>query len=115
MNRYTVSIPAKSTDTAVSITDSLGTSVAIPFHDFAGGRVHIESGGSLTSLTFYDCPYEGGTFNPSYDDTATTPVALTLTGLATGRSYPLPAKLFGAGWLKMVGNNTGTVRLILKS
>lgn len=98
----------------VGVDTNLADCEPVPFGSYAGGRVYIPSGSSITSLTFYDAPASDGTYLASYDDTATTPVAITLTGLGASKSYPIPAKMFGANWIKMVGNADGTVHLSLK-
>lgn len=99
---------------SVTVDTTLADSKAIPFSNYTSGRIYIPAGSSITSLTFHDSPTEDGTYLASYDDTATTPVALALTGLAASRSYPIPAKMFGAAWIKMVPNADGTVAIVLK-
>ena len=79
-----------------------------------GGRIIIPTGSSITSITFYEWYQDTGTFLPCYDDTSTTPVAIALTGVAGGKTYPIPAKLFGSKYLKFVGNADGTVYVLLK-
>lgn len=98
---------------AFALTDALATTPEIPFTEFAGGRIYIPSGSSITALTFYDAPVPGGTFLPSYDDAA-TPAAIAWTGLTAGRSYLIPPKLFGAGAIKIVVNVAGTVYISRK-
>ena len=87
-------------------------SQVIPFAGYAGGRIYVPAGSSLTSLTFYDAPSTDGDFIASYDD-AGTPAALTLT-VSAGKSYPIPAKLFGAGAIKILGDSDGIVHVCLK-
>jgi len=99
---------------AFALTDTLGTTAEIPFTEFAGGRIYIPAGSSITALTFWDAPVPGGTFLPSYDDAA-TPAALAWTGLTAGRSYLIPPKLFAAGAIKIVVNTAGTVYISRKS
>jgi hypothetical protein len=95
-----------------AITSSAATTEAIFFGDFASGRIYVPSGSSLTSLTFYDAPSMSGTFLASYDDAA-SPAAISLS-VSAGNSYPIPAKLYGSGAIKMVGNTAGTVYLSRK-
>lgn len=98
----------------VTVDTVLADCKAFPFSGYASGRILIPSGSSITSLTFHESQTEDGTFVACYDDTATTPVAIALTGCAASRSYPIPAKLYGARWLKMVGNADGVVDIVLK-
>ena len=99
---------------SVTVDTVLADCKAFPFSGYAGARVLIPSGSSITSLTFHESVTESGTFVACYDDTATTPVALALTGVAASKSYPIPAKLYGARWLKMVGDADGVVDIVLK-
>lgn len=115
MSRLHVPDASTANGRSVAVTASIGTCKAVDMREFAGGRVYIPSGSAVTSLTFYDAPNEDGTFVASYDDTLTTPLELKLTGLSASKSYPIPAKLFGAGFFKMLANDTGTVYVSLKS
>lgn len=98
---------------AFALNTAEGTTPEIPFTGFAGGRIYIPAGSSITALTFWDAPVPGGTFLPSYDDAA-TPAPLAWTGLTAGRSYLIPPKLFGAGAIKIVVNVAGTVYISRK-
>ena len=106
---------ARQATAAYSLNTAEGTTAEIAFEEYAGGTVFIPSGSSITQLTYYAAPCIGGTFLPAYDDTATTPVALSWTGLTAGRSYPIPAKLFSVGAIKIVTNASGTVYISRKS
>lgn len=99
---------------SLHVNTALADTTALSMAGYAGGRVYIPAGSSVTSLTFYDAPYAEGTFVASYDDTTTTPVAIALTGLSAEKSYPIPAKMFGAGAIKMVSNADGVVDVCLK-
>lgn len=95
---------------AISITASGSTSPVIRVGEIAGGILHVISG-SVTSVNFYVCHAEDGTFLPLYDSTNTI-IARTV---ATSRAYPLPDELFGAEFVRIVGDATGVVRLSLKT
>lgn len=97
---------------SVAITTALGTTKAIPFAGYAGGRIYIPTGAGVSTLTFYDSTKEDGVFLASYDDAA-SPAAITLT-VSAAKSYPIPAKLFGAGAIKIVGDAAVTAGLVLK-
>jgi hypothetical protein len=88
----------------------------VPYFNYAGGRIIIPAGSSITSLTFYDADMlsaNKGTYGASYDSTA-TPAAIVLT-VAAGKSYPIPADLFGCAAFRMVSNANGLVLLSLKA
>lgn len=99
---------------ALAVTDSLDTTPAISFEDVRGAMVFLPAGCAISTLTFYAAPANGGTFVAAYDDTPTTPIAAQLTGLDESRCYPVPAKMYGAGAIKMVGDVAGTVYLSMK-
>lgn len=106
MTRFTTRVMS------LDVATSAGSCDVLPFGGYASGRIYVPAGSSLTTLTFYDAPYAEGTFVASYDD-AGTPAAITLT-VSAGKSYPIPAKLYGAGAIKIVGNAAGTVDVSLK-
>jgi len=95
----------------VAVTADASTTGIVKWGDRAGGMVYVPTGSPITTLIFHVAPGESSddVFLPAYDDTPTTPVAITLTGLSGGRAYPLPVKIFGTGAFKMVGNDAGNV------
>lgn len=94
----------------VSVTASAGTTGEIPFEECAGGMIFVPTGSALTSLTFHAADKPGGTFYPAYDADGN---ALTRT-VAQTRAYPIPSALYGAGAIKIVGNDVGTVIVVKK-
>ncbi len=86
------------------------TSPKFNWSDYAGGRVYIPSGATMTTLTFYDAPSYDGTYLATYNEDNE---AETMT-VAAGRSYPLPAKLFAAGGLQIRANAAEAVIVSLK-
>lgn len=104
--------------TTVAVTDDVATTGEINFRRMVGGTVYIPDGSGLTSLTFHVAPDLGGTYlplqnSPTIASPAGTPVAVTMT-VAQAKAYPLPAELFGAVGVKMVGNTSGSVDISLK-
>lgn len=93
----------------VAVNTAEGTTAAFDFQEWSGGTVHIPSGSSITSLTFYSSNTDG-TFLPLYDSTGT---AVTLTVAAT-RAYEMPSAIFSCGRLKMVGDAADTVGVTVK-
>ena len=59
---------------------------AWPAGGFAGGVISVPGGSTITSLTFYHCDTEGGTYQPLHDSSGT---AVTMT-VAAGNSYVQP-------------------------
>jgi hypothetical protein len=94
-----------------AVTASSATSEEIKFQA-RGGQVHIPAASSITSLTWYTAEKSGGTYMPAYTEDGTT--AVTQTSLQASRSYPIPSSLFGASWIKAVGNAAGSVHIAQK-
>lgn len=94
----------------VSVTASAGTTGEIPFEECAGGMIFVPTGSALTSLTFHAAEKSGGTFLPAYDADGN---ALVRT-VAADRAYPIPTALYGAGAIKIVGNDSGSIVILKK-
>ncbi len=95
----------------VALTTSAATTPEISISIFGSGQIHIPTGSSITSLTYYTAPNSGGTYLPAQDASGS---AVTQTVAAT-KSYPIPAILFGAAQIRIVANAAGTVSLSLKT
>lgn len=109
----------------LSLNTAIGTTPEIPFEAFSGGTIHIPTGSSITTLTWYTAPFQTGrpqnapglsasqtqTFQPAKDSSGT---AVTQT-VTAANSFPIPTALFGAGSLKCVVNAAGTVDICLKT
>jgi hypothetical protein len=91
---------------AVDVVGNLANIKPINYKGMAGGRLYVSAGSPLTLLTFYDAKTAAATFLPAQDTTAGTPVTMAV---GAGKSYDLPAALYGAGALKIVGNAAGTL------
>lgn len=99
----------------VSLTTAIGTTEEIPKSGMAWGDVYIPTGSSITTLTWWKAPalvagqsYEAGTYVPAYDDDLATPTAIVQTVVAPG-SFPIPAALASAPFLKAVANAAGDI------
>jgi hypothetical protein len=80
---------------------TLGASDVIKFGEFTMGEYHIPStASSLTTITWYSCATEDGTYLAAYDGDG---VAVTQT-VSASKAYPIPAALAGACFIKAVGN-----------
>jgi hypothetical protein len=97
----------------VAITNDIATTGGIDIGKFASGEVVIPTGSGLTSLTYYIAYQTGGTYTPAYD-AAAPGVAIAQT-VAQTRAYPIPASVFGAALIKMVGNTSGTIGYNVKT
>lgn len=94
----------------VAVTASLATTAVIRWRDFFVGTIQVLEGSVATSLTWYSCATEDGTFLPAYDSSG---AAITQT-IAANRSYQIPTTLVGAGYLKAVGNDVATIIATMK-
>lgn len=94
----------------VSLTASLATTEAIRFSDFAGGVIYLPAG--ITSLTWY-ASHDGTTYVQLNDKTNTG--AADPSSVTAERAYPFPDEAYGAMFLKIVANNTGTANVSLKT
>lgn len=95
---------------SLAITASSSTAAQLVFSSYAGGMVHVPSGSSITSLTWYGS--DDGTTYYAIQDGAGTAVVTTV---AAGQAAPIPTACFAAAYLKAVGNTTGTVHITLKT
>jgi hypothetical protein len=83
-----------SLNTATATTDEIELSMAVR------GEVHIPTGSSATSITWFSSPTAGGTYLPCY----TSANAAVTQVVAAGRAHALPAELFGRAFVKGVVN-----------
>ena len=93
MNRFSTNL------TATIGTDAAGSS-CIKFGEFAMGFFHLPSGSSVTSVTWYSCATEDGTYQAAYDEYGN---AVTQT-VSDDKAYAIPNSLAGAVFLKAVGD-----------
>jgi len=108
-----------STFQEVAVTTAIGTTPEILYGEYAGGMIHIPSGSSITSLTWYSSHKSGGDFEAAMhsEDEHVTPITYvaTVQTVAADKAYPIPQELVGSPVLKVVGNAAGTIYLGLKS
>lgn len=107
---------------ALKTSEGAAGYIPIPFADYAGGKVYIPAGSSITTLTFYSARGVAG-----QDEPGQTPYALTFTQcrdasnanlsltVAAGFNYPLPTELFGDGTIEIVADAAGNVDISLKA
>ena len=92
----------------VSVHNTLGSAVSVPFGSFRRALLNVPTGASSATVTFYASGSESGTFQQIYDSSGS---AVSLAVVAD-RSYDLPAAVEAAEWLKIVtstGTGTGTI------
>ena len=82
------------------------------FDQYIAGRVHVPTGSSHTTLTFYDSSDDGTTWNAGWDDGA-TPAAIART-VSAGKSYPIPDALFAAERIRIKSDSAEDVVVVLK-
>lgn len=104
---------AKCERRTLSLTASAATTgEIIDYDEFVGGRVHLPTGSSITTLTFHDSYDDGTTFSAAWDDAA-TPAAVTRT-VAADKSYPIPDALFACERIRIVADAAENVEVVLK-
>jgi hypothetical protein len=72
----------------------------------AGLRIYLRTG-TPTLLTIYDSPVDSGVFSASQDTTAGSAVTIPVSSPTT-KSYDLPACMYAARFIKIVGDQSGT-------
>lgn len=96
---------------AVTIATSVASSQELFFGNYGGGMIHIPTGSSITTLTWYVADKPGGTYLAAYDEAGTQ---LQQT-VGDGKAYAIPLGLFGCAAVKVVGDAGGTAAITLKS
>lgn len=107
-------------DTAVVLTTSSSTTPTISFQRSVAGMVHIPSGSSITTLTWYSgytapatsAAAESATVFVAAQDSSGTAVTQTV---AAAKSYPIPIALAGSRYLRVTGDAAGTVYITWKT
>lgn len=103
-DHYSLTIPE------VTIGDAVADSEAIGYGAYASGQVYVPAASSITSLTWWACETEDGTYLPAQDSSGS---AVTQT-VAASEAHPIPVALLGCRFIKAVGNVTGTIGVTLK-
>jgi hypothetical protein len=94
----------------VTVATSAANSTEIEYSGFADGMVYIPTGSALTTLTWHTSATKGGTYLAA-EDAASAAVTQTV---AQTQAHPIPTALRGARFLKITGNDAGTVAITLK-
>jgi len=99
---------ARSTQAAVTVTDALATTGLIPY-GASYGLFTVESGDSVTSLTWY-ASADGINYEAAQDDDG----AIVQT-VAVSKAYRIPMAIAGAKYLKPVGDAAATLSVNTKN
>ena len=106
------------TKLTLSTTAAIGTTPEINYGEYAGGEVHVPNGETVVTLTWW-ASHDGITYEAAYHsvDEHVTPITYVATAqtVSADKSYPIPAELVGAKYLKIVSNVAATLHLSLKS
>jgi len=92
----------KSFAQTVAVTTSLATTGAVRYTDRQWGRILLPSVAN-TSLTFYECDSEAGTYSLC-SDVGTSGVLTVPTAASDPQSIAIPSVLIGSRFIKMVAN-----------
>jgi len=92
--------------TSVTVSDDKDNSTAIGFSGFTKGIVFVPNGSSITSITYWIASTEDGTYQQLYSGGSAVS-----TTVAADRTYALASAIEGAAFLKLQGDNAGTVDL----
>jgi hypothetical protein len=93
---------------SVDVTDTLESCEAIQYQNFEYGEFSVESSESPSSLAWYSS-HDNVTYRPAY-----TAAGAVSQSVSNGAAYPIPASLTGAKWIKVVGNCSMTLNMVLK-
>jgi hypothetical protein len=100
---------------SVLAAKAIGVTVAasdpISLVQYAGGTVFITSGAGLTTLTWYNCDTDNGTFSLAKDGIGNSFTSL----VAPGQSCPIPPGLFGSPFVKAVGDSSAVANISRKT
>lgn len=92
----------KSASVTVTIANGAALSDEVDFREMAGGVLHMPAVWTTAYIGFQVSPTSGGTFQPLYDDETG---ALVQLNPSASCSYSLPAKLYGARYVKLWSQN----------
>ena len=102
-----VATPATYADTVVLTTLLASTpEIVLPSGKW-DGIIHVPSGSSITSLTFYVASSEAGTYVPLY----TTAGAAVSQTVAAARAYPVKDEVKKSRFVKIVADAAGSIVL----
>ena len=98
------------TQLSATVATTVAASTEIQYGEWSSGMVHIPSGVTTVTLTWYTAEIEGGTYLAAQDYNGT---AVTQT-VAASKSYPIPLALIGAVAIKAKGDAAGSMHVTLK-
>jgi hypothetical protein len=97
----------------VTVDQTLADSASIDYRRYSGGRFTIPNGSTITTLTWHSADEDvDASFIAAYTEAN---AAITQT-VAADRTYPIPASLASAAYIRATGNADGTItKLVLKA
>jgi hypothetical protein len=98
------------TGVVVPLAASVATATVIRYEHAAGGVIILPAGATTVLLTWYVAEAVDGTFVPAVDGEGN---AIT-TVVTASQGAPIPAELFGAAALKVIGDVATTAIVSLK-
>lgn len=101
----------KAKSLVVNVTNDASTTDLIDIRGFASGMFEVDDA-DMTALTWYSLSGADGATRVAASDSGGTAITQTV---ADNKSYAMPAALFGASYILVVGNAAGTLRMDLKS
>jgi hypothetical protein len=104
------SIERRTRTDALALTTSTTTTAQLAYGAYSGGTIHVPTGSSITTLTYYAYDHEAAAYSALYDADG---VAVTQTVAATN-AYPILDSAYGVRTLVLVANAAGTVNVDLK-
>ena len=104
------STPQNEVLSSITVSDDKDNSTAIVFKGFTKGVVLVPNGSSITAITYWISSSEDGTYTQLYN--AGSAISTTV---AADRVFALNSAIEGAAYLKLQGDNAGTVALHLIS
>ena len=100
-------------ESAVVLTNVIGTTPAIDMRRWAFGQLHIAAGATSQDVAVYTCDTEAGTYLPLYDSSGT---AVTISVVAS-RAYELSTAICGCAFIKFLqatSSDATPVAIVLK-
>ena len=95
---------------SLTVGTSLTASRSVSLRGYSGGLVALPAGSSITSIKYYISPTETGTYLPLYSGGSQIS-----TTVAAERVFALDGAVKGAAFIKLIGDQAGSVDLHLTS
>lgn len=104
------SIERRTRDIGLSLNTAAGTTENLAYGAYSAGTIHVPSGSTITSLTYYAYDHQAQAYSALY---TTAGAAVTQT-VAAGRAYPIKDEAAGVRTLVLVADAAGSVTVDVK-